>query len=78
MFSQSNSEFSPTYTDPSHVAFLLKNLDIKKASPKLVKATSDTLSVPLSQAINTSLINEIFPDVTKVVMVSPVDKKNWW
>ena len=68
MFAQSNAESSPSYTNPSHIAFLLKSLDIKKASgldkipPKLVKAASDILSVPLSQAINNSLMNGIFPD----------------
>ena len=81
MFAQSNAESSPSYTDLAHVAFLLKSLDIKKASgldkipPKLVKAASDILSVQLSQAINNSLMNGIFPDVAKVAMVSPIDKK---
>ena len=80
-FAQSNAECSPSYTNPSHVAFLLKSLDIKKASgidkipPKLVKPASDIHSVPLSQAINNSLINGIFPDAAKVAMVSPKDKK---
>ena len=75
MFAQSNAKSSLSYTSPSHVPFLLKSLDIKKASgldtipPKLVKATSDTLSVPLSQ------VNGIFPDASKVAMVSPIDKK---
>ena len=46
---------------PSHVAFLLKSLDIKKASgldkipPELVKAVSDILSVPLSQLLTIAL-----------------------
>ena len=67
IFTQSNAESSPSYTNPFHVAFLLKYPDIKKASgldtipPKLVKAASDILSVPLSQAINNSLMNGIFP-----------------
>ena len=67
IFAQSNAESSPSYTNPFHVAFLLKYPDIKKASgldkipPKLVKAASDILSVPLSQAINNSLMNGIFP-----------------
>ena len=49
-----NAKFLPSYTNQSHVAFLLKFLDIKKASgldeipPKLVKAASDILSIPLS------------------------------
>ena len=53
LFTQSNAESSPTYKNPSRVAFLLKSLDIKKASEldkflsKLVKATSDILSVAL-------------------------------
>ena len=82
MFLQSNAESSPSYTNPSHVAFLLKSLHIKKASgidkipPKLVKATSDILSVPLSQAINNSLMNRIFPYTAKVAIVFPIDKKN--
>ena len=81
MFAQSNTKSSPSYTNPSHVAFLLKSLEIKKASglekipSKLVKTASDILSVPLSQAINNSLMNGIFPDAAKVAMVSPVDKK---
>ena len=43
MFAQSNAESSPSYTDLAHVTFLLKSLDIKKASgldkipPKLSK-----------------------------------------
>ena len=74
MFAQSNVESSPSYTNPSHIAFLLKSLDIKKAFG-LVKAASDILSVPPSQAINNSLMNGIFPDAAKVAMVSPIDKK---
>ena len=81
MFAQSNAKSSPKYTNPSHVAFLLKSLDIKKASgldkipSKLRQTASDILSVPLSQANNNSLMNEMFPDVAKVTMVSPIDKK---
>ena len=81
-FAQSNAESSPSYTNPSHVAFLLKSRDIKKASgldkipPKLVKAASDILSVSLTQPINNSLLNGIFPDAAKVAMVSPIDKKS--
>ena len=81
MFARSNVESSPSYTNPSHIAFLLKSLDIKKAfgldkiPRKLVKAASDILSVPPSQAINNSLMNGIFPDAVKVAMVSPIDKK---
>ena len=58
MFAQSNAESSPSYTILSHVAFLLKSIDIKKAfgldkiATKLVKPASDILSVLLSQAIN--------------------------
>ena len=54
MFAQSNAKFLPSYANQSHVAFLLTFLDIKKASgldeipPKLVKAASDILSIPLS------------------------------
>ena len=46
MFAQPNTDFSPSYTNPPHVAFSLKSLDIKKASgldkipPKLLKAAS--------------------------------------
>ena len=82
-FAQSNAESSTSYTNRSHAAFLLKSLDIKKASgldkipPKLVKAASDVLSVPLSQAINNSLVNGIFADGAKLPMVSPIDKKSW-
>ena len=81
MFAQSNAESSPSYKNPSHVAFLLKSLDIKKTygidkiPPKLVKAASDIPSVPLSQANNNSLINGIFPDAVKVAMVFHVYKK---
>ena len=81
MYARLNAESSPSYTNPSHVAFLLKSLDIKKASgldkipPKLVKAASDILSVPLSQAINNGLMNGIFPYDAKVAMVSLIDKK---
>ena len=81
MFAQSNAETSSSYTNPSHVVFLLKPLDVKKASrlnkipTKLVKAASDILSVPLLQAINNSLINWILPDAAKVAMVSPIDQK---
>ena len=79
MFAQSNAESSPSYLNPSYVAFLPKSLDIKKAPrlnkipPKLVKTASDIFSVPLSQAINN--MNGIFPDASKVAMVSPIDKK---
>ena len=81
MYARLNAESSPSYTNPSHVAFLLKSLDIKKASgldkipPKLVKAASDILSVPLSQAINNGLMNGIFPYDAKVAMVSLIDKE---
>ena len=51
MCALSNVESSRSYTNPSNVAFLLKFLDIKKASgvgkipPKLVKVPSDILSL---------------------------------
>ena len=79
MFAQSNAESS--YTNPSHVAFLMKSLDITKASglykipPKLVKAAYDILSVSLSHAINNSYMNGKFSNIAKVVMVSSIDKK---
>ena len=81
MLAQSNAKSSPGYTNQSHAAFLLKSLDIKKASgldkipPKLVKAASDILDVRLLQAINNSLMNGLFPDGAKVAMVCPIDKK---
>ena len=80
MFPQSNAELSPSYTNLHYVIFLLKSLEIKKASgldkiqPKLVKADSDILSVPLSQAMNHSLMNVIFPDAAKVAMDSVIRK----
>ena len=55
MFAQSNAESSSSYTNTSHVAFLLTSLDIKKASgidkipPKLVKTASDILPVPMKK-----------------------------
>ena len=81
MFAESPPSFV-SLSLPSLVTFLLKSLDKKKASgldkipPKLVKTASDTLSIPLSQAIYSSLMNGIFPDAAKVAMVSPIDKKN--
>ena len=53
----------------------MKSLDIKKAfgldkiPPKLVKAASDILFIPLSEAINNSLMNGILPDHVEVAMV---------
>ena len=47
-----NQQFSPSYANLSLIAFLVKSLDIKKASeldeipPKVVKAASVILSVP--------------------------------
>ena len=82
LFAQSNAESSASNTNPFHVAFLLKSLDIEKASgldkiaPKLVQDASDILSVPVSQAINNILVNCIFLDAAKVAIVSPIDKKN--
>ena len=81
MFAQSNATSSRRYANPSHVSFLLKSLDIKKASgldkipPKLVKAASDILAVPMSQAISNSPMNDIFPDAAKLAMISPTDRK---
>ena len=81
MFAQSIAKSSPRYTNPSHVAFLLKSLDIKRDSgldkipPKLVKVASDIPAVPLSQAINNSPMNGIFQDAAEVAMVSPIGKK---
>ena len=80
MFAESPPSFV-SLSLPSLVTFLLKSLDKKKASgldkipPKLVKTASDTLSIPLSQAICNSLMNGIFPDTAKIAMVSPIDKK---
>ena len=80
MFAESPPSFV-SLSLPSLVTFLLKSLDKKKASgldkipPKLVKTASDTLSIPLSQAICNSLMNGIFPDAAKIAMVSPIDKK---
>ena len=79
MFVQSNAKFSPGYINLSHAAFLLKSVDIKKASgldkilSKLLKTVSDLLDVPLSQAINNSLVNRIFPDGAKVAIVSHIE-----
>ena len=62
IFAQSNAESSPSYTNPSHVAFLLKSLNIKKASgldkipPKQVKAASDILSILLSHKLLTIVL----------------------
>ena len=77
MLAQLIVKSSPRYTNPSHVAFLLKSLGIKKDKipSKLVQATSDILAVSLSQAINNSLMNGILPDAAKVAMVSSIDKK---
>ena len=81
MHNQIQSLHLPIPTNPI-LHFLLKSLGINKASrldkilPKLVKATSDILSTPLSQAINNSLMNGIFPNAGKVAMISPIDKKS--
>ena len=42
--------------------------------PKIVKMAASVLCQPLSNAINNSLSNGIFPDDAKNVMVSPRDK----
>ena len=75
MFAQSFPEFSPNYTNPWHVAFLLNSFGIKKASgvdkilPILEKLASNTLSVPVPQAINNNVV------AVKRVMVSLITKK---
>ena len=42
--------------------------------PKLVKLASQSLSKPLTDAINSSIFNSIFPKKAKVAIVSPLDK----
>ena len=56
-------------------------IDTKKATgmdmipAKLVKIASHILSKPLTDAINNSLSNSIFPDNAKIASISPIDKK---
>ena len=67
-------------TNTSNVKKLLKNLDVKKAvgndtiPPKLLKIAADSLSRPLTKAINKSIENSIFPNNAKVASVIPLDK----
>ena len=42
--------------------------------PKLVRIAASVLCQPLSNAINNSLSKDIFPDNTKIVMVSLLGK----
>ena len=45
-----------------------------KISPKLVKISDQILSQPLTDAINNSISNGVFPDNAKIASVSPIDK----
>ena len=57
-----------------------KNLDIKKASvidtipPKLVTLSADFLTPLLTKAINTSIAQNVFPEIAKTASMIPLDK----
>ena len=67
-------------TNPNEIWKVLKEIDTKKTvgfdiiPPKLVKIAVHVLCSPLSKAINNSLLQGIFPDDTKIALVSPFDK----
>ena len=71
-----------TPTDPKEIDLLLKNLDESKStdiygtSIKLLKIASSSLSKVLSEIINHSLVNGIFPEKLKCAYVFPVHKAN--
>ena len=76
----SDSErFSFKTVNESEIKDLLKNLDIKKASnihtvtPKLVKLSADFLTPLLTKAINTSIVQNVFPENAKNASVIPLD-----
>ena len=65
------------FVSPEHVKNLLQNVDQKKSAgidkipPKLVQLSADTLSSPLSNAINNSILKGKLPDDANVASVSP-------
>ena len=65
---------------PNKILKLLKEIDNKKTAgfdmipPKLVKTAAHVLCSPLSKAINNSLLQGVFPDDAKIVLVFPLDK----
>ena len=67
-------------TNAEEIFKLLSALDTKKAvdfdiiPPKHVKMAASVSCQPLSNAINNSLSNGIFPDNSQIAMVSPLDK----
>ena len=67
-------------TTAESVAKIVLSLDTKKATgfdmipTRLVKLGVKTISSPLSNAINNSILERIFPDNAKVAVVSPLDK----
>ena len=52
-----------------------KAIDDDKLPPTLIKIAAESLSTPLSIAINNSFKQNIFPDNAKVACVKPLDKK---
>ena len=46
-----------------------------KISPALIKMAAETLSAPLSVALNNGFKYNIFPNNAKVACVKPLDKK---
>ena len=60
---------------------ILKELSTEKSAgvdmipPRLVKLAANYLAEPLSQSVNNSIKNGLFPENAKVASVNPTDKK---
>ena len=69
------------YTTTEEVKKLLKEVNAKRASgfkkisPKLVKLAARVWAAPLSNTINNSISEGVFPNEAKIALVSTLDKK---
>ena len=76
-----HKSFSFTHVEPSTVYRVIKSLDPRKAvsgsiPTKILKSMADIVSIPLTDCINSSVNNEVFPFALKYSEVSPVYKKD--
>ena len=75
-----SEHFSFNEVTSKEVREIVKSLDCRKSMgedmipPKLVSISADELTVPLTDAINSSIRNCKFPDSGKRAAVSPLDK----
>ena len=78
---QQNHSFELPFAEEGTIREIIRGLDTSKATgidnnpPRLVKLSADIIAKPLTDIINGSISNSIFPDEMKVAKIAPIYKK---